>query len=141
MLDDPAIVRPDTGRLWLASPNLQCCTGSFAARQEPRPPNSGNVRLEYYDWLLSRPRYPKRLPQSSFRPRIAHGDLDRLLVSPRNARFFSGFAWDSKARYNDRQGAQMLTEAARRRDEMMADPGLGSSHEEVWKRISDLRNG
>ncbi len=34
-----------------------------------------------------------------------------------------------------------LLEAARRRDEMMADPGLGSSHEEVWKRISDLRNG
>ncbi len=79
MLDDPAIVRPDTGRLWLASPSLQCCTGSFAARQEPRPPNSGNVLLEFYDWLLSRPRYPKRLPQSSFRPRIAHGDLNAAI--------------------------------------------------------------
>ena len=56
-------------------------------------------------------------------------------------RSFSRFAWDAKARYNDREGGQMLTEAARRRDEMMADPGLGSSHEEVWKRISDLRNG
>ena len=34
-----------------------------------------------------------------------------------------------------------LTEATRRRDEMLADPNLGSSHEEVWKRINDSRNG
>ncbi len=34
-----------------------------------------------------------------------------------------------------------LTEATRRRDEMLADPNLGSTHEEVWKRIRDSRNG
>lgn len=34
-----------------------------------------------------------------------------------------------------------LKEATRRRDEMLADPNLGSTHEEVWKRISDSRNG
>lgn len=34
-----------------------------------------------------------------------------------------------------------VTEAARRRDEMLANPELGSTHEEVWKRISDSRNG
>ena len=33
------------------------------------------------------------------------------------------------------------TEATRRRDEMLADPNLGSTHEEVWKRINDSRNG
>ena len=34
-----------------------------------------------------------------------------------------------------------ITEAARRRDEMLADPNLGSTHSEVWKRINDLRHG
>jgi putative addiction module component (TIGR02574 family) len=34
-----------------------------------------------------------------------------------------------------------VTEAARRRDEMVADPEFGMSHEEVWKRIEDSRNG
>ena len=34
-----------------------------------------------------------------------------------------------------------LTEAARRRDEMLTDPKLGLTHEEVWKRIDDSRNG
>jgi putative addiction module component (TIGR02574 family) len=34
-----------------------------------------------------------------------------------------------------------VTEATRRRDEMLADPNLGSTHEEVWKRINDSRNG
>ena len=34
-----------------------------------------------------------------------------------------------------------VTEAVRRRDEMLADPKLGSTDEEVWKRISDSRNG
>ncbi len=34
-----------------------------------------------------------------------------------------------------------LAEAARRRDEMIADPKLGLTHEEVWKRIDDSRNG
>ncbi|MCR9296821.1 MAG: addiction module protein [bacterium] len=34
-----------------------------------------------------------------------------------------------------------LTEAARRRDEMLADPELGATHDEVWKRIKDSRNG
>lgn len=34
-----------------------------------------------------------------------------------------------------------IAEATRRRDEMLADPNLGSTHEEVWKRIDDSRNG
>ena len=34
-----------------------------------------------------------------------------------------------------------VTEAARRRDEMLANPKLGSTDEVVWKRINDLRNG
>ncbi len=34
-----------------------------------------------------------------------------------------------------------VTEAARRRDEMLADPNLGSTHDQVWKRINDSRNG
>lgn len=34
-----------------------------------------------------------------------------------------------------------VAEATRRRDEMLADPNLGSTHSEVWKRISDLRHG
>lgn len=34
-----------------------------------------------------------------------------------------------------------VTEAARRRDEMLADPNLGSTDEEVWKRINESRNG
>ncbi|MBL8825688.1 MAG: addiction module protein [Planctomycetaceae bacterium] len=34
-----------------------------------------------------------------------------------------------------------VAEAARRRGEMLADPNLGSTHEQVWKRIRDVRNG
>lgn len=34
-----------------------------------------------------------------------------------------------------------VAEATRRRDEMLTDPNLGSTHEEVWKRIDDSRNG
>ncbi len=34
-----------------------------------------------------------------------------------------------------------VAEATQRRDEMLADPNLGSTHEEVWKRIGDSRNG
>jgi len=34
-----------------------------------------------------------------------------------------------------------VTEATRRRDEMLADPHLGSTHEALWKRISDSRDG
>lgn len=34
-----------------------------------------------------------------------------------------------------------IREAQRRRDEMVADPKLGVSHEELWKRIEDARNG
>ena len=34
-----------------------------------------------------------------------------------------------------------VQEAARRRDEMLANPKLGFTHEEVWKRIDELRNG
>lgn len=33
-----------------------------------------------------------------------------------------------------------LTEAVRR-NEMVADPKLGLTHEEIWKRIEDSRNG
>jgi len=32
-----------------------------------------------------------------------------------------------------------ITEAIRRRDELLADPNLGSTHEEVWRRIEDSR--
>jgi putative addiction module component (TIGR02574 family) len=34
-----------------------------------------------------------------------------------------------------------VREATRRRDEMLADPNLGSTDEQVWKRIDDSRNG
>jgi len=34
-----------------------------------------------------------------------------------------------------------VEEATRRRDQMLADPKLGFTHEEVWKRIDDSRNG
>jgi putative addiction module component (TIGR02574 family) len=34
-----------------------------------------------------------------------------------------------------------VEEAARRRNQMLADPKLGLTHEEVWKRIDDSRNG
>ncbi len=34
-----------------------------------------------------------------------------------------------------------VTEATRRRDEMLADPALGSTHEDAWKRINNSRNG
>ena len=34
-----------------------------------------------------------------------------------------------------------VAEASRRRDEMLADPSLGLTHEEVWKRIANSRNG
>jgi putative addiction module component (TIGR02574 family) len=33
-----------------------------------------------------------------------------------------------------------ITEAVRRRDEMLADSHLGSTDVEVWKRINDSRN-
>lgn len=34
-----------------------------------------------------------------------------------------------------------VREAVRRLDEMLADPNLGSTDEQVWKRINDSRNG
>lgn len=34
-----------------------------------------------------------------------------------------------------------VNEATRRRDEMLADPDLGSTHEAVWKQINDSRDG
>ena len=34
-----------------------------------------------------------------------------------------------------------IEEATRRRDEMLADPDLGLTHEEVWSRIDKFRNG
>ncbi len=34
-----------------------------------------------------------------------------------------------------------LREAARRRDEMIADPHLGMTHGEMWARIASSRNG
>jgi putative addiction module component (TIGR02574 family) len=33
-----------------------------------------------------------------------------------------------------------IAEAKRRRDEMLADPKLGCTHEEIWKRIDDSRD-
>lgn len=37
--------------------------------------------------------------------------------------------------------AWAVSEAVRRRDEMLADPNLGSSHDEVWERIHESRHG
>lgn len=34
-----------------------------------------------------------------------------------------------------------IKEAARRRDELVADPKLGLSHEEIWQQIDDARHG
>jgi H2-forming N5,N10-methylenetetrahydromethanopterin dehydrogenase-like enzyme len=34
-----------------------------------------------------------------------------------------------------------IKEAARRRDELLADPKLGLSHDEVWQRIDEARAG
>ncbi len=34
-----------------------------------------------------------------------------------------------------------VAEATRRRDEMLANPNLGLTQDEVWKRISDSRDG
>ena len=51
--------------------------------------------------------------------------------------------WDDLAEMNSPipLPAWALAEAARRRDEMIADPNLGLTHEDVWKRIDDARNG
>ncbi len=51
MLDQAEIVAPDADHMRLADPCLGCRCGSLAAGQEPRPPNSGNVVLEYDEWL------------------------------------------------------------------------------------------
>jgi putative addiction module component (TIGR02574 family) len=34
-----------------------------------------------------------------------------------------------------------LKEASRRRDELLADPSLGVTHDDMWRRINDSRNG
>lgn len=34
-----------------------------------------------------------------------------------------------------------LSEALRRRDDMRANPALGKTHDEVWARINEWRNG
>ena len=34
-----------------------------------------------------------------------------------------------------------ITEATRRRDEMLADADLGLSHDEMWEKINKNRNG
>ena len=34
-----------------------------------------------------------------------------------------------------------ISEAAKRRDEMLADPELGLGHDDVWKRIDESRHG
>ena len=51
--------------------------------------------------------------------------------------------WDDLAEMNSPipLPAWAIAEAARRRDAMITDPNLGLSHEEVWKRIDDARNG
>ncbi len=57
MLHQPDIVGPATLHMRLANPRLRRRCGPFAARQEPRPPNSKNVGREYcYHGLLSQPR-------------------------------------------------------------------------------------
>ncbi|MFN5466678.1 MAG: addiction module protein [Pirellulaceae bacterium] len=33
-----------------------------------------------------------------------------------------------------------VNEAVRRREEMLSDPRLGSTHQQVWKRINDSRD-
>ncbi len=51
--------------------------------------------------------------------------------------------WDDIGRSNEPvplpEGA--LHEAKRRRDDMVSDPQLGLTHEEVWKRIREARDG
>lgn len=37
--------------------------------------------------------------------------------------------------------AWAIQESCRRRDEMVSNPSLGVSHEEMWKRIQERRNG
>lgn len=51
--------------------------------------------------------------------------------------------WDDLAKMNSPipLPSWALAEAARRRDEMKANANLGLTHEEVWKRIDDVRNG
>lgn len=34
-----------------------------------------------------------------------------------------------------------ISEAKRRRDELLADPALGISHDEMWRKIDETRNG
>ena len=50
--------------------------------------------------------------------------------------------WDDLAASNNIPLPNWLvTEAQRRRDEMIADPALGHSHEEVLDRLRKWRNG
>ena len=64
-------------------------------------------------------------------------------MAPAEKLFLVERIWDDLSA----QGASLplpdwaVAEATRRRDEMLTDPKLGSTHEEVWKRISDSRNG
>lgn len=37
--------------------------------------------------------------------------------------------------------SEVLAEAARRRNEMIAQPDLGLSHDQAWKRINERRDG
>jgi putative addiction module component (TIGR02574 family) len=34
-----------------------------------------------------------------------------------------------------------ISESKRRRDELLADPALGLSHDEMWRKIDETRNG
>jgi len=50
--------------------------------------------------------------------------------------------WDGLSQETDLQlPTWAIAEAKRRRAEMTADPSLGMSHEEVWRKIEDQRNG
>ena len=49
--------------------------------------------------------------------------------------------WDDLAEESIPLPEWAMTEASRRRDEMIADPNLGLTHDEAWTRIRDSRNG
>lgn len=49
--------------------------------------------------------------------------------------------WDDLAEESIPLPQWAVAEASRRRDEMVADPELGLSHDEAWQRIRDARHG
>ncbi len=51
-----------------------------------------------------------------------------------------GLIWDNLSESESNLPKEVELEAVRRRDEMLADPSLGLTHNEVWAKISK-RNG